>query len=87
MIEAILNFVEGLTELLTNMNKVMNDTTKMLDDVQFSGNVIENYLGYARFAMGDLLWFMFWTVCSIPVGVFLFNFSIRAYTFVKNLVI
>lgn len=85
MIDAIITFISELTKMIQSGYEVLQQTTESIDNVDFSDTLINQYLGYARYAMTDPVWFMLWAVILVSVGVSLFNFAIRSFNLIKSL--
>lgn len=79
------DFFTEIVNILTNVTDAINDTADYLDDIDFSNTWIFEFMGYARYVLGDVNYVMLTMICIIAIGLSVWSFLLRAVGWLKNL--
>lgn len=85
MIEGFTEFLSTIVSFFQELLVIIQQTTDLLNGVNFSESVIAKYLGYPRYVMGAPLWTLFTTVLLIPLGVTIWIYSLKGIDLLKKL--
>lgn len=83
--DGIIGFINEINTVLDAILIQMDLATNYLDNVNFNGSYIVQFLGYVRWIMGDINYAAFMTMLLIGAGISLWQFSLRAVDLIKSL--
>lgn len=86
MIEGFTEFLSSIVKLFTDSLEILTKTADRIDSITFDNSVPVEYLGYARYVLGDTFYLLFTTVVLIALGVALWSFLVKGVGYIRNII-
>lgn len=81
----LIEIAQYILQLITDLIDIITGTAERIDSITFQeGNIILQYLGYAKYVMTTPLYTMFTTVILISVGVTVWTYLLKGLGYLKN---
>lgn len=81
----MIDFFQNIVDIITNVISIIANTADNIDTIKFNSTAFADWLGYARYAMGDPLYIMFTTTILISIGVTLWTYLLKGVEMIKSL--
>jgi hypothetical protein len=81
----MLDFLANIVSLISSFIDTIFNTTTRINSIQFDNTVFTDWMGYARYAMGDPLYIMFTTTILISIGVTMWGYITKGIAAIRAL--
>lgn len=81
----MIDFLQGIVTLISDFVSIMISTANNIDTIEFETTAFADWLGYARYVMGDPLYIMFTTSVLISIGVTMWVYLLKGIEMIKSL--
>lgn len=81
----MIEFFQNIVDIISNIINILADTATNIDSITFDSTAFADWLGYARYAMGDPLYILFTTTILISIGVTLWTYLLKGIEMIKSL--
>jgi hypothetical protein len=81
----LIGFLASIVALIKETISVIVNTTDRIDAIKFDNTAFAEWLGYARYAMGDPLYILFTSVILISIGVTLWTYLLKGIGYIKTI--
>lgn len=81
----MLDFFQSIVSMIWTMITTINDTADRIDSITFKSSVFSDWLGYARYVMGDPVYVLFSTTLLISLGASMWTFLLKGIDMLRRI--
>lgn len=81
----MIGFLASIVQLINQTIDIIINTTDRIDEITFDNTAFAEWLGYARYAMGDPLYILFTSVILISIGVTLWTYLLKGISYIRSI--
>ncbi len=81
----MIEFLQSIVQLISDFITYVSQTADNIDSIKFESTAFADWLGYARYCMGDPLYILFTTVIEISIGVTMWTYLLKGISYIKAL--
>jgi hypothetical protein len=81
----MLEFLSNIVSLIKGIIDTIVNTSDRIDSIKFDNTEFANWLGYARYAMGDSLYILFTTTVLISIGATIWGYITKGIAAIRGL--
>lgn len=81
----MMEFFQEVVNFIYSVLNIIATTADNIDTIKFESTVFADWMGYARYAMGDPLYILFTTTILISIGVTLWTYLIKGIGYLRGM--
>lgn len=86
MLEGWADFLSSILNMFTNALETLILTADRIDSITFDNSIPSQYLGYARFVLGDTFYILFTSVVLIALGITLWSIVVKGVNYIRGII-